>query len=139
MAGASTLKVRVIVSPWPVAVSVTGVATSTGAKATVKVATSLPAGTVTLAGTDAAGLLLLSDTTAPPAGAGPVRSTRPVVVSISGCTMKPSWGVQSREKRTNAGGGSTAFCQSGSLGGPGLSKAGFPLAIVLPDPSGFMV
>ena len=47
--------------------------------------------------------------------------------------------VAAIEKRTNAGGGSTAFCQSGSLGGPGLSKAGFPLAIVLPDPSGFMV
>jgi hypothetical protein len=45
---------------------------------TVKVALVAPAGTVTLEGTCAAPLLLESWTTAPPAGAGPLRVTVPV-------------------------------------------------------------
>ena len=44
----------------------------------VKLALAALAGTVTLAGTCAAGLLLVSDTTTPPAGAGPLRVTVPV-------------------------------------------------------------
>src|SRR5262245_59561671 len=44
---------------------------------TVKLAVVDPAGTVTLAGTMAAPLLLLSDTTPPPDGAGPLRVTTP--------------------------------------------------------------
>jgi hypothetical protein len=42
-----------------------------------KVAVVLPAATVTVAGTTAAVELLLSDTGAPPAGAGPVNVTVP--------------------------------------------------------------
>ena len=45
---------------------------------TVKVAVVALAGTVTLASTWAAGLLLDKATTAPPAGAGPLRVTVPV-------------------------------------------------------------
>ena len=44
---------------------------------TVKVALVEPEGTVTLAGTVAAGLLLVRETTAPPAAAGFVRVTVP--------------------------------------------------------------
>src|SRR5437763_9363354 len=44
---------------------------------TVKLPVVVPAGTVTLAGTVAAPVLLLRDTTAPPAGAAPVSTTTP--------------------------------------------------------------
>ena len=54
---------------------------------TVKVALLLPAGTVTLAGTLAAPLLLESITWAPPAGARPLRVTVPVEVCTPPTTV----------------------------------------------------
>jgi hypothetical protein len=57
---------------------VTGVDAATALVLIVKVALLLPAGTVTLAGTPAAPLLLESVTCAPAVGAGPLRVTVPV-------------------------------------------------------------
>ena len=54
------------------------VAATTGLVLTVKVVLVLPAGTVTLEGTLAAALLLESVTSAPAAGAGPLRVTVPL-------------------------------------------------------------
>jgi hypothetical protein len=61
-----------------VAEIVAGVDAVTDVVATVKVALVAPAGTVTLAGTDAALELSDSVTTAPPAGAAALRATVPV-------------------------------------------------------------
>ena len=68
-------------TPLYVAAIVTLVAISTTAVSTVNVALLAPAAIVTVAGTEAAPLLLESATAAPPAGAGPFRVTVPVEVS----------------------------------------------------------
>src|SRR5690348_13001181 len=59
---------------------VTAVETATALLVMVKVALAAPSGTVTLAGTDTAGLLLESATAAPPAGAAAVNVTVPVAL-----------------------------------------------------------
>ena len=59
------------------AVMMTGVAIATALVVTVNAAVVPPSGTVTIPGTEAAALLLLRDTAAPPAGAGPFRVTVP--------------------------------------------------------------
>ena len=76
-AGAVTVMVAVRVTPPYVAEITEVVVVLTALVATEEVAADVaPAGTVRLAGTvTAAGLLLVSDTTAPPAGAGPVSVT----------------------------------------------------------------
>jgi hypothetical protein len=63
------------------------VETRTGDVFTVKVALLLPAGTVTLAGTLAAPLLLESITWAPPVGARPLSVTVPVEVCTPPTTV----------------------------------------------------
>ena len=65
-------------TPPYVAVTVTAVAVATDEVVTVKVLLVEPAGTVTLAGTDAAAELSDSDTTAPPLGAAALSLTVPV-------------------------------------------------------------
>src|SRR5437763_16022006 len=69
---------------------------------TVKVTLLLPAGTVTLEGTLAAPLLLESTTCAPPAGAGPLRVTVPVVEFTPPITLV---GFSVSEEEADAGGG----------------------------------
>src|SRR5947209_1383240 len=76
--------VRVV--PEKTAVIVTGVMAATGFVATgksvgMKLTWVAPSGTLTLDGTVTAGLVLVSVTTVPPAGAGSVRVTTPLIVS----------------------------------------------------------
>jgi hypothetical protein len=68
----------VFVTPAYDAEMVTGVDTVTALVLTVNVALLTPAATVTLAGTLAAPLSLVSSTCAPPLGAGPLSATVPV-------------------------------------------------------------
>src|SRR3989442_12806020 len=72
-----TMRVAVRGTPLYTAEMVTGVDAVTALVVTVNVALVAPAGTVTLAGTVAAELLLDSVTCAPPAAAGPPRGTVP--------------------------------------------------------------
>ncbi|MCK7490004.1 MAG: hypothetical protein MZU79_07120 [Anaerotruncus sp.] len=77
--GAVTVKVAVRVVPRYVAEIVSVLLEVTGLVVAAKVAAVAPAGTVTVAGTWAAAVLLdVSVTTAPPAGAGPLSVTVPV-------------------------------------------------------------
>jgi hypothetical protein len=62
-----------------VATTVPVVSAFTATDVAVKLALSAPSGTVTVAGTDTAGLLLTSDTVTPPTGATPVNVTLPTV------------------------------------------------------------
>lgn len=75
--GGVTLSVVVRVTPAALAVMVTAVDALTCVVVTVNVALGEPSGTVTLAGTLAAALLLDSATVNPPAGATAVRPTIP--------------------------------------------------------------
>ena len=68
-------RVAVCVTPAELAEMMAWVYAATGVVATAKVVVVAPAGIVTLAGIDAAGLLLARLTTTPPAGAGPLRAT----------------------------------------------------------------
>jgi hypothetical protein len=77
-AGGLIVKVAVRVTPLYTAVIVTVLTALTGMVVTVNVAVVEPAGTVTLAGVVALALLSESVTTAPPAGAKPVKVTVPV-------------------------------------------------------------
>jgi hypothetical protein len=72
------VSVVVRVTPPAVAVIVTAVDAATALVATLNVALGDPAAMVTLAGTDAAALLLDSATVNPPEGAAAVRPTMPV-------------------------------------------------------------
>ena len=75
--GGRTVSTPVRVTPPKLAEMLTGVVTATSVVVMVNTADAVwPAGTVTEAGTTAAGLLLISGTTTPPAGAGAERVTR---------------------------------------------------------------
>ena len=76
--GGITVSVVVWIAPPEDAEIVTGVEAATALVVAVNVVLLAPAGTVTLPGTVAAGLLLDSVTGAPPAGAGPFSVTVPV-------------------------------------------------------------
>ena len=94
------MSVVVWVAPPEDAEIVTGVEAATALVVAVNVVLLAPAGTVTLPGTVAAGLLLDSVTGAPPAGAGPFSVTVPVEllppVTVVGFTP-------SEERRTGFG------------------------------------
>ena len=76
-AGELTANVPVAVVPFSVAEIVADTLAATDVVVTVKVADELPAGIVTEAGTFAADWFELSETTKPPVGAGPVKTTVP--------------------------------------------------------------
>lgn len=83
---------------------VTEVETRTTEVLTANVALVAPAGTNTLEGTLAAPLLLESTTCAPPAGAGPLRVTVPVVEFTPPITLV---GLSVSEETVGSGGGVT--------------------------------
>ena len=81
---------------------VTAVDETTALVAAVKLTLPAPAGTVTLAGTAATlGLLLESETTAPPVGAGPLRVTVPVEDCVPPITLV---GLSVSDERVTPGG-----------------------------------
>src|SRR5262249_26934408 len=77
-AGGFTVRLADLVVEPSLAVILPVVTASTGTVVTVKVAVVAPAGTVTFAGTVAAGLALESVNSTPPAGAATAKLTRPV-------------------------------------------------------------
>jgi len=87
-AGGFTVSEAVLVVPAYAAAIVTVMEVVTALVLTVKLALVAPAATVTLAGTRAAAVLLLeSDTTAPPVGAGPLNVTVPVEDCVPPVTL----------------------------------------------------
>ena len=72
-----TVRVAVLLTPLYEAVMVTFRRLVTVVEEMLNVALVLPASIVTLAGVEVTGELSLSETTAPPAGAGPLRDTVP--------------------------------------------------------------
>ena len=80
---------------------------------TVKLALVAPAATVTLAGTRAAPVLLLeSDTTAPPVGAGPLNVTVPVEDCVPPVTLV---GFNDSEDSVTGGGAVCGFTVSAAV------------------------
>jgi hypothetical protein len=79
---AVTVTVVVVVAPFRKAVIVPCVVAATAVVVTLKLAVEDPAGMVTLAGTKAGEPLVQRSTVTPPAGAGTVRATVPVVDSL---------------------------------------------------------
>ena len=76
------MSVVVALFPAKLAVTVTEVCAVTAVCVTLNVALDLPAGIVTEAGVEAAALLVVSVTTTPPAGAGPVSFTVPLTAVV---------------------------------------------------------
>jgi len=94
-----TVKVTFLVVPLYIAEIVISVLAETPLVVTTKAAVSCPASTVTLAGTWAAGLLLVSVITAPPAGAG----MSSVTVPVEGLPPRTAVGETETEVRTAIG------------------------------------
>jgi len=108
------------VTPPNAAEIVTGVDVLTADVVTVKLAVVEPAGTVTLAGVEAAGELSESDTAAPPAGAAALNVTVPAE------ELPPTTLVgfnDSADNVTDAGGG------GGGGGGGGAEPDGFTVSV----------
>ena len=96
-----TVRLAGLVTPPYTAEIVTAVEFDTETVVTVNVVLALPAGTVTLAGTVAAELLLDSDTIVPPAGAAPLS----VTVPVEGFPPTTEVGFKDRETSDTAGTG----------------------------------